>query len=269
VCAWGPHANGHRTDAAFARSLEAALARGGDGEQSSAAVLDDSALAAPLRARGRRIGVLVLAPGEAVPFTADEVRLVELLAAVAAVALENARLYQEVERLATVDPLTDLYNYRYFHRVLALEVARARRLTYPVGLLMGDLDRFKRVNDRHGHPKADEVLRAVARVAREQLRQTDVLARLGGEEFGVVLPNVGTQALGLVAEKLRVAVGAVRVPTGRGRSAVQVTMSLGGVSLPAGRVDAATLVELADRALLRAKHAGRDRVVIDPSGEPG
>ena len=108
-----------------------------------------------------------------------------------------------------------------------------------------------------------------ARVAREQLRQTDVLARLGGEEFGVVLPNVGTQALGLVAEKLRVAVGAVRVPTGRGRSAVQVTMSLGGVSLPAGRVDAATLVELADRALLRAKHAGRDRVVIDPSGEPG
>ena len=88
-------------------------------------------------------------------------KLVELLAAAAAVALQNAHLYQETQRLATTDPLTGLSNYRHFHDLLALEVQRARRMDYPVGLLIMDLDHFKQINDRHGHPVGD--LRVAAR----------------------------------------------------------------------------------------------------------
>jgi len=102
----------------------------------------------------------------------DDVKLVELLAAGAAVALQNAYLYQETQRLATTDALTGLSNYRHFHDLLTLEVQRARRMDYPVGLIVMDLDHFKLVNDRHGHPLGDATLRLVA----EQLRNCAVNA---------------------------------------------------------------------------------------------
>ncbi len=226
-------------------------------------LLECAVLIAPLRARGRSTGLMVLLRSAEEPFTQEERRLVELVSAVSAVALENARLYQETQRLATVDPLTDLYNYRYFHQQLAQEIARAKRLGYPLGVLMADLDHFKQVNDQHGHPKADEVLREVARVASAQLRSTDVLARLGGEEFGVILPNAGPAAVAVVGQKLCNAVAQARVPDAKRTGWVQVTMSIGGVSLPAEQAEARLLVDLADQALFRAKQAGRNRVVIE------
>ena len=181
-----------------------------------AIVLEHATLIVPLRARGRGLGLLALFRDSSNPFAPNEARLVELMAAVASAAIENARLYQQTERLATVDPLTDLYNYRYFHQALGLEVARARRHEYPLGVLMADLDHFKLINDRFGHPKGDEVLREVARAATAQLRRTDVLARLGGEEFGVLLPGASAGALTFVGEKLRLAVDQLRIPTGSG-----------------------------------------------------
>src|SRR5436190_8854899 len=114
-------------------------------------------LVVPLRAGGRALGALDLRLAEALP--EEDVKVVELLAAAAAVALQNAHLYQETQRLATTDPLTGLSNYRQFHELLNLEVQRARRMEYPVGLVVMDLDHFKLVNDRHGHPSGDAALR--------------------------------------------------------------------------------------------------------------
>ena len=161
-------------------------------------------LVVPLRAGGRSLGALELRLGEAL--REEDVKVVELLAAAVAVALQNAHLYQETQRLATTDALTGLSNYRHFHDLLGLEVQRARRMDYPIGLIIMDLDHFKLVNDRHGHPTGDVVLRQVAEQLRKRLRRTDVVGRLGGEEFGAILPGDSLAEVAIVAEKLRRAV---------------------------------------------------------------
>src|SRR5207247_9657647 len=124
-------------------------------------------LVVPLRAGGRSLGALDLRLAEALP--EEDVKVIELLVAAASVALQNAHLYQETQRLATTDPLTGLSNYRQFHDLLNLEVQRARRMNYAVGMLIMDLDHFKLVNDRHGHPAGHEALRQRADVLRRRL----------------------------------------------------------------------------------------------------
>jgi diguanylate cyclase (GGDEF)-like protein len=252
---------------ALGRSLLAALERGDTAGTLTAEEQGEAALSVPLRSRGQTLGLLLLLRDASTPYTAEEQRLVKLVASVVGVALENARLYQETQRLATVDPLTELFNYRYFHQTLSLEVARAKRHGYALAVLMADLDHFKRVNDTYGHPKGDELLREVARAASAQLRRTDVLARLGGEEFGVILPGSAYSAVAIVAEKLRAAVGRVRVPSGLGRDKIRITISVGGVSVSPADAEPRSLVNRADQALLRAKQAGRNRVVIEDGEE--
>ena len=216
-------------------------------------------LVVPLLAGGRALGALELTLGA--PLGIDDVRIVELLAAAAAVALQNAHLYQETQRLATTDALTGLSNYRHFHNLLGLEVQRARRMTYPVGLLLMDLDHFKLVNDRHGHPAGDLALQQVADQLRKRLRRTDVIGRLGGEEFGAILPGDGLAEVAVVAEKLRRGIeemppmqgGVVTKPT-------QLTLSLGGASMRPELVDERLLISYADQALYEAKRNGRNQV---------
>src|ERR1700687_1412688 len=169
-------------------------------------------LVVPLRAGGRSLGALELVLDEALG--EDDVKLVELLAAAAAVALQNAYLYQETQRLATTDALTGLSNYRHFHDLLSHEVQRARRMDYPIGLIIMDLDHFKLVNDRHGHPLGDATLRQVAEQLRKRLRRTDVIGRIGGEEFGAILPGDSLAEVAIVAEKLRQAVEGLPPVTG-------------------------------------------------------
>jgi diguanylate cyclase (GGDEF)-like protein len=216
-------------------------------------------LAVPLRAGGRALGALELQLAE--PLPEDDVKIIELLAAAAAVALQNAHLYQETQRLATTDPLTGISNYRHFHDLLNLEVERARRMDYSIGLVMMDLDYFKQVNDRHGHPAGDLALRSVANLLRTRLRRTDVIGRLGGEEFGAILPGASLDEVRLVAEKLRVAVEALP-PVGGGLQdqPTPLTLSLGATSLGSDVVDAELLVSCADRALYQAKRNGRNQV---------
>jgi diguanylate cyclase (GGDEF)-like protein len=148
------------------------------------------------------------------------------------VALKNAHLYQETQRLATTDPLTGLSNYRHFHDLLNLEVQRARRMGYPVGLIIMDMDHFKVVNDRHGHPIGDVALRRVAEQLRSRLRRTDIVGRLGGEEFGAILPGATRKEVGIVAEKVRRAVAELP-PLAGGMTATPtaLTLSVGGASL--------------------------------------
>jgi diguanylate cyclase (GGDEF)-like protein len=177
------------------------------------------------------------------------------------VALQNAHLYQETQRLATTDPLTGLSNYRHFHDLLNLEVQRARRMGYPVGLIIMDLDHFKQVNDRHGHPTGDLALARVSVELRSRLRRTDVLGRLGGEEFGAILPGATLHEVEIVAEKVRHAVETLPPLRGGMTAALTpVTLSVGGASLAANVVDAELLVSCADRALYEAKRNGRNQV---------
>jgi diguanylate cyclase (GGDEF)-like protein len=222
-------------------------------------------LAVPLVAGGRSLGALEV--GLPAPLSIEDVKILELLAATAAVALQNAHLYQETQRLATTDPLTGLSNYRYFHELLNLEVQRARRMRYPVGVLIMDLDQFKLVNDRHGHPTGDLALQQVAAVLRTCLRRTDVVARIGGEEFAAILPGDGLAEVRIVAEKLRKAVEELPpVYGGMLSDPTQLTLSVGATSLEPDALDAQVLIDWADQALYEAKRNGRNQVRLWQTG---
>jgi diguanylate cyclase (GGDEF)-like protein len=165
--------------------------------------------------------------------------------------------------MAIRDPLTKLVNHGEFQRVLAREAARAERFTKADGhgpsVLMIDIDRFKALNDRFGHPAGDAVLASAARAISGAVRSFDVVARYGGEEFGVVLPETDSEGACQVAERVREAVRKqVEVPGKGGRRIV--TVSIGVASAPAEGKTPAELVMKADDALYRSKEAGRDRV---------
>jgi diguanylate cyclase (GGDEF)-like protein len=222
-------------------------------------------VAIPLRAVGGAIGALALRVER--PLEGEEQKVLELLTAHAAAVLNNAFLHRETQRLATIDAMTGINNSYQFQQALELEVERARRLAYPVGLLVLDLDFFKAVNDRHGHPIGNVALRRTATQLRLRLRRTDTLGRLGGEEFGVVLPGAQLLAVANVGEKLRRGIEVMPpVRGGMDPTPTPLTISVGGTCLGPEEVDAQRLMEWADRALYEAKHAGRNRVRLWQEG---
>ncbi len=169
------------------------------------------------------------------------------------------RVEEELRRLATIDELTELYNRRFFFAQGRRLLERCRQNAQPAALLLFDLDHFKTINDSFGHEAGDAVLRAVALCCRRTLRPGDLLARLGGEEFAVLLPETDRRQAKRVAERLRRALSALEVPCDR--TVIRLTVSI-GLATPEdtpGGLDA--LLAAADRALYRAKRAGRDRVV--------
>lgn len=170
------------------------------------------------------------------------------------------RKEQHLERLALLDPLTSLYNRRYFAVMLETEFARHLRDGADLSLLMLDLDHFKRVNDTWGHQEGDRVLVTLAGILRSNLRAQDVAARVGGEEFAVIMPGVGGAGALAAAERLRCAVrdGAFTVGPG---TRIPVRISIGVASTERLGISALQeLLRLADDALYRAKGLGRDRV---------
>lgn len=183
--------------------------------------------------------------------------------------LQRARLSRSVEALeesATLDGLTALWNRRVFSERLSEEVARHTRYGTPVSLLMVDLDAFKEVNDHHGHLAGDAVLVAVAEMLRASLRTTDLPARYGGDEFGVILPGVQKTDAFAVAEKLRAGVADLEVSFGKNGNGgpVRVTASVGVAAVQRGQADPVELVEAADHALYQAKESGKDQVRLAP-----
>jgi diguanylate cyclase (GGDEF)-like protein len=159
------------------------------------------------------------------------------------------------------DSVTGLYNARYFRRRLEEELAFAGRHARPLSLLMGDLDFFKRVNDVHGHAVGDEVLAGVGAAFMKLRRRGDTVARVGGEEFAVILPDTDLAEATHVAERLRKAVAALPFSVASTGRHFVVTMSLGAVAAPLGRgISATELFEAADAAMYRAKGAGRNCV---------
>ncbi|WP_373183778.1 diguanylate cyclase [Halomonas campaniensis] len=168
---------------------------------------------------------------------------------------ERKRMEQELEHQATRDHLTGAYNRRAFDAALRQSVSKANQDGEPFALLLFDIDHFKSVNDRHGHEMGDEILRRLAQRIRESLRSTDLLARWGGEEFTILLPDTRLQGAATFAERLRRQIADSRI---RGLS---VTVSIGITAYRPGD-DADQLLSRADDALYRAKKAGRNSVVI-------
>ena len=171
------------------------------------------------------------------------------------------RLIRELTELATTDPLTGLLNRRGFHQSVVTEYARARRDGRPFSLVLGDLDHFKQLNDRVGHQVADEALQRVAQLIGAGKRLVDPAARIGGEEFALVLPGAGPEDAYLVAERLRVQIGEAL-----GGGPEQLTMSFGVATYPDHASSDDDLLRVADDALFAAKTLGRDRTVLH-SGE--
>ncbi len=171
---------------------------------------------------------------------------------------------ERLEKLSLTDPLTGLFNRRYLDQLLALEVTRQRRHKRPFSLLMIDVDHFKNYNDAHGHPRGDDVLRTIGKLLSSSLRGSDIVARVGGEEFVAVLLDVELPVAATAAEKVRAAIEAYDFPHATEQPLGRVTVSLGLASWPKHGETADEVLEAADRALYASKAAGRNRVTAAP-----
>jgi diguanylate cyclase (GGDEF)-like protein len=223
--------------------------------------LDDarSLVVLPLVAADVAIGTLMLAARAEKRFGADVREMLSVIATQVAVSLQNGLLYKQMETMATTDGLTGLTNHRTFQERFGQLLERAQRHGHPAAMLLCDVDFFKKVNDNHGHPVGDEVLRRVARVLQDVARKIDITARYGGEEFAVVLESSTAEQARQVGERMRQEVGKLVIETEKGP--LQVTMSVGIAAFPDDARDRPGLVERADLALYHAKHSGRNQVV--------
>jgi len=210
----------------------------------------------PLAVAGENFGTLVLS---AERFSSEDHERAVSLVAQAVVALENARLHQIVEHQALVDGLTGLPNRRQCEQALATEVARAERFGWSLAFVLADLDGFKAINDAHGHPAGDHVLREFGDYLRESLREGDVAARWGGEEFAILLPGTDLEGAALLVERIR-ALLEFREIVVPGGATIPVTASF-GVAVYPDTEGGSALVAAADAALYQAKRAGKNRVV--------
>lgn len=190
-------------------------------------------------------------------YTREHAEYLAVFAGQAALALANARLFAELQRLATTDPLTGVHNVRRFFELAKVEFDRSLRYRSPLSAIMLDLDRFKLVNDTFGHAAGDEALRMVAAYSRNTLRSMDIFGRYGGEEFVILLPETRLDAAVVVAERLRQQIESAILDTDEGL--IRVTISLGVAELDQETPRVETLVRRADQALYRAKQAGRNR----------
>jgi two-component system cell cycle response regulator len=169
----------------------------------------------------------------------------------------EAQYHEEIYRLMTVDGLTELHNKRYFNEAIEREMSRAKRYTRTFSLLLFDIDHFKQINDTYGHLAGDAVLRQLGALVRNRVRRDDVPARTGGEEFAIILPEVGLEGAIQLAEKLRVA---IETSTFKFEGAqIPVTISSGVVEWQHEIVDPQDLVKLTDEKLYEAKRTGRNR----------
>ena len=211
----------------------------------------------PLRLRDQSPGYLAVFRRRGAPtFSAEDVRLLTLLAAWAAMALENLRLAQNVEKLAVTDDLTQVYNYRFLKSALRREIKRAGRYHQDLALLMIDVDNLKTYNDRHGHLRGSFLLREMASLFTAHVRSWDLVAKYGGDEFTVILPQTDLAGARTVAERLRTAVEEHTFPLA---SPGEITVSIGLAAFPADGQTTSALIETADRALYLAKQRGRNQ----------
>jgi diguanylate cyclase (GGDEF)-like protein len=229
---------------------------------------EESMVVIPLLVRDRLMGALcIYRMGQDHHFSEHEFKLAIRFGELAALAIENAETRARLEAEVVTDHLTGFYNHRYFQERLKEELKRAGRRRTPVGLLLFDLDDFKRVNDCFGHQIGDQVLQGLASAVRRISRTEDVLCRIGGEEFAVILPQATHEEAAGLGERIRIEVAGTPFPVvGR------VTVSTGVAEAPTHASSPRDLIACADVALLQAKAEGKDRVRLygtAADGRPG
>jgi|GEM_PF-860229 len=235
-------------------------------------LITHSVLVAMMRRGGKIIGAISAQAYPKSAYTEADLRTLELLAAHAAIAIDNARLFAITQRHATMDDLTSIYNRRYLMQQAQIEFDRAKQGSSAFSLIMMDVDFFKRVNDSYGHLIGDRLLRSLCQECQKHLQDTYVFGRFGGEEFVVLLPGLLLNDARLIAENLRAQLQLYRMQTSKG--VVGVTVSFGvaeftvsSASLPDAERETFTidkLIDHADQALYAAKNAGRNRVRLYP-----
>ncbi len=218
-------------------------------------------IAAPLYVSSHRsLGVLSLVRNTPHSFTVHEIQLLQMIATQLGTVLDKIALYHQTRALSITDALTGLFNRRYFNERYEIEFMRASRYGRPLSVLLIDIDHFKKFNDEHGHFVGDKVLKMTAKVLEESIRKADILARFGGEEFIVVLPEIDKEHGRQVAEKLRRAIELTHFPKEESQPTGNLTASFGLASFPEDSTDANKLLALADQALYEAKANGRNQV---------
>lgn len=222
----------------------------------------EALITVPLIARGALKGALnIYRLGDDAAFFEHEFELAKWFGDAAALAIDNAQVKARLEHLAQTDSLTGLYNHRFFHERLRSELTRASRSHDPVAVLMFDLDDFKRVNDVYGHGAGDQLLAQLARVARESVRGSDVVCRIGGEEFGVIMPSCDAgDALALGARLTESLREMEFEPAGH------VTVSIGISQGPQHAMNPRELIACAEAAMMTAKARGKNQVVLFDDG---
>lgn len=215
------------------------------------------ATAAVLEQGGRRAGIVALFRAGRT-FSDGEEQILAIFATQVAMLLDMIAAREQIANLADTDDLTGIWNRRYLRRQLAQEVERARTFNIPLSFLMIDLDDFKSINDTFGHVIGDVVLSEFCGVVRTTIRQTDVFARFGGDEFAVILPHTDTEAARAVAGRLLENIRALAIPTDE-EAAIRCSVSIGVAQFRGGVESPDDLVRRADDRLYRAKRSGKNR----------
>jgi len=214
----------------------------------------------PLLYQDKLIGMIAFDHSSEEHFADADLRLAQALASQIAIALENARLFEEVKALSVKDELTGCFNRRHFFDCLEKESEMSKRYDSPLSCILFDVDDFKVVNDRFGHIEGDRILREIATITAEELRTVDVFSRYGGEEFVVLMPSTSIDEAFIVAERVRMSIEEQISLPGRGLS---VTVSLGCSVFFADESDGfERLLSRADRAMYNSKAAGKNRTTV-------
>lgn len=214
----------------------------------------------PLRLGTKKIGILSIWSQMENAFNEEALKTAQAFANEVTIAIENASLFKEVQKLAITDGLTGLNNRRYFYELASVEFVRSQRYRRPLSALMMDIDYFKKVNDTYGHSVGDQVLAEVAQYCRQKTRGADILGRYGGEEFVFFLPETNQSSAVAFAERICEAVASLTIHSSRGD--VKITVSLGVAMADAACSSVDELLRRADDALYRAKQSGRNRVCV-------
>jgi diguanylate cyclase (GGDEF)-like protein len=242
-----------RREAVIGNTLKTCFLEDRDGERVPVGV--------PIIYQGDLLGIIVMnCRNEAI---SDE--LLFTLAGQAGVAIQNARLFERINAMATTDGLTGLNNRRHFFELADREFVRYKRYGAPLSVFMIDVDHFKRINDTYGHTAGDQVLKHLARILTEQVRDSDIVGRYGGEEFAVILPETKLSTAIDIAERVRLAVESNAAPTEESGD-IKYTLSIGVSTFTRNVQTVGTVFETADRGLYEAKTMGRNRVVVKEAG---
>jgi diguanylate cyclase (GGDEF)-like protein len=219
-----------------------------------------SLIIVPLKLGKKIKGVISAQSYRGDAFSEEDKETLELLAAHAVIALENAQLFSEIQQLAITDPLTRIFNRRQFFDLAEQEFERTRRYGRPLSIIMFDIDLFKKVNDTYGHSVGDVVLQQVAEISKRALRDVDIFARYGGEEFVILLPETTATEAQLMAERLRQLVARTTLEINKIK--VNITLSFGVVEVDDTCRDTEDLLDRSDQALYHSKGTGRNRSSI-------